>query len=125
MRELLGDDGVMVEHHDWSFHGVTCPPATLCWHDAQIAGEAFARYYNHRDWLRYACSTYNIANISDYLCNNFRCYSRLTGGQEHLDDALLQKCLDYNIYQFYAAWWSTVRFHRAYYPKGFAPFWER
>lgn len=125
MRELFGDEGVMIEHHDMNFHSVTCPPATLCWHDAQIAGEALARYYNHRDWLRYACSTYNIANCNDYVCNNFRCYFRLTGEQQHMDDALVQKCLDYNIFQFYAAWWSTVRFHRAYCPRHFRPFWER
>ncbi len=124
MRELFGDEGFLFEHNDANFHCVTCPPATLCWHNAQAAGEALSRYYRDRNWLRYACSTFNIANCNDYLCLNFMSYFHLTGARQHLDDALLQKCLDYNIHQFYASWWETL-YHRQYYPKYFAPFWQR
>ena len=125
MRELVGDDGVMVEHHDWNFHCVTCPPATLCWHNAQMAGESLCRYFNNRDWLRYACSTHNIANIDDYLLNNFRSYFRLIGEKQHMDDALLRKCLDHNVHQYYQGGLETVRFHRSYYAEHYVPFWKR
>ena len=125
LRHLFGDSGVLVEHHDMNFHGVTCPPATLCWHTAQVAGEALPRYYNHRGWLRYACSTHNIANCHDYLLNNFRGYYRLSGEKHHLDAALMDKCRDYNIYQFYAAWWEILPFHRDYFAEYVRPAWQR
>ncbi|MCK5803123.1 MAG: hypothetical protein KAI66_09835 [Lentisphaeria bacterium] len=125
LRALFGDSGVLVEHHDMNFHGVTCPPATLCWHTAQVAGEALPRYYNHRGWLRYACSTYNFANCNDYLLNNFRGYFRLSGEKHHLDAALEDKCGDYNIYQFHAAWWETLPFHQGYFTKHVQPAWQR
>ncbi len=124
IRELFGEKGVIIEHHDQTFHNVTCPPSLLSWYNAQIAGEAFERYWNNRTYLRYAASTYNIANCNDYLCVNTGRYCRLMGKKEHLDDALLQKCLDYNIYQFYAAYWEQD-WLRHYFENFFAPFWKK
>jgi hypothetical protein len=125
LRELFGDDGVIIEHNDQTTANVCWPPSLACWYNAQTAGEAMEKYWNNEDWLRYWASTYNISNINDILCYNTDRYFRLKGEKEHLDDVLLAKCLDNNIYQFYMGAWETQDYTRSYYENYFLPFWRK
>jgi len=127
IRELFGDSGVMVEHNDGNIYNVSLPPSLTSWYDFQNTGESMERYWNNEDYLRYCVSTYNIANINDFLCNNTRRYFRFTGEKEFLDDNLLQKCLDNNIYQFYAAYFETRKDAGLpeFYKNFYRPFWEK